>query len=143
MGKFLQVTDITGIKVGDTVVFRDGRSDVVVGTSFFGDPIETILVCFKSEEQKVEEDSDSDEYYVEVPSQRYRLDGIHAYLSDWDIVAINATTSPAPEDIALQLIKGWLDTVDPEEFIEEFNSLGKGTGITIGEYLEQAYHNRK
>ena len=64
-------------------------------------------------------------------------------MSDWDIVAVNATTSLTPEEIALQLIKGWLNTVDPEEFMEEFNSLGKGTGITIGEYLEQAYHNRK
>ena len=81
MNNLLQVTDLTNIKVGDTVVFRDGRTDQVTGISIFGDPVETILVCFKSEEQKVEEDSDSDEYYTETPSQRYRVDGIHDKIS--------------------------------------------------------------
>lgn len=42
-----------------------------------------------------------------------------------------------PEDKALELIRGWLDDVDPEEFMREFNSLPNcASSPTIGEWLD-------
>jgi len=47
--------------------------------------------------------------------------------------------SETPEDKAFSLIKEWLETVSPEEFMAEFNSLPSypvdENTVTIGKYL--------
>ena len=50
---------------------------------------------------------------------------------------------PSPEETSLALITQWLDTVTVEQFMEEFNSLPKGTGITMGEYLRTSLTSKE
>lgn len=87
MSNFLQVTDITGIKVGDTVVFRDGRTDVVKGVGKFGYPIEEVSLDFQNDAPfEVEE---TEEFYFEpYANHYYRPDGINKKAASWDIVEV-------------------------------------------------------
>lgn len=47
-----------------------------------------------------------------------------------------------PEDKALELITQWLKGVDGQVFIEQFNSLSKGKGMTIGQLCVQPQMTR-
>ena len=87
MSNFLQVTDISNIEVGDTVIFRDGRTDVVVAVGKFGDPIDEVSLDFQNEAPAEVEETE-EFYFAPYANHYYRPDGINKKVASWDIVEI-------------------------------------------------------